>query len=224
MTLLSLFALLSALAAVLAAIVAWRVWRRERDRSDARVAALASIIDPAPAGVAMQFSPPRATLEHDHPLLKVAAGFVVVVAVLLLVGLLTDGRGREAAVAAEPAEPALALLSMRDERENGTLTVTGLVRNQGAAAADGVVATVLVFDRAGTFLASARAPLDTVRLDPGEDSPFRVAVPRARDAARYRVSFRNERGAIRHLDRRPVPPAGVGAHHAPRLSALIAPQ
>jgi hypothetical protein len=97
---------------------------------------------------------------------------------------------------------ALELLSMRHEREGDTLSVTGLVRNPGGAAARGIIAVVFAFDHGGNFVASGRAPLDFVTLAPGDESPFHVAIPHVSDVGRYRVSFRTESGVVRHVDRR----------------------
>ena len=57
-------------------------------------------------------------------------------------------------------------------------------------------------DRSGTFAGSGRAPLDFTTLDPGDESPFVVTLPNAAGVGRYRVSFRTEDGAVRHVDRR----------------------
>ena len=201
MTLLTLLTIASSLAAAGAAIATWRLWRRERERSDARVAALAAMVDPDRDEAPVLFSATPAAFGHDHPLLKVAAGFVLVVTVILTVALVTGDEGARPEPDRHAGVP-LALLSMRHERSGGTFTVTGLVRNEAATPAGAVVATVLVFDRNGTFLASGRAPLDSTTLLPGEESPFRVAVPDVEEPARYRVTFRNDAGTVRHLDRR----------------------
>jgi hypothetical protein len=65
---------------------------------------------------------------------------------------------------------------------------------------------VFVFVKGGAFVASARAPLDYQELTPGDESPFTVTVPNVSEVARYRVSFRNDRDVVSHVDRRP--PAG----------------
>ena len=73
------------------------------------------------------------------------------------------------------APASLELLSLRHTREGNTLTVTGLVQNpKGAAALANVQATVFVFGPGGTFITSARAPLDFTSLAPGDESPFVV--------------------------------------------------
>ena len=92
---------------------------------------------------------------------------------------------------------------MRHEREGRALKVSGLVRNPPAGRRlVRVTAVVIAFDRAGTFLASGRAGVDFTALDPGDESPFVVTIPGAGDVGRYRVSFRTDGGALRHVDRR----------------------
>ena len=125
---------------------------------------------------------------------------------------MTGGRPRALQGATTPATKAgeslatttapLELMSMRPERNGDALTVTGLVRNVSAAPESGLIAVVFAFDRAGNFLSSARAPLQLVTLQSGDEAPFRVTLPNAADANRYRVSFRTEAGVVRHLDRR----------------------
>jgi hypothetical protein len=98
------------------------------------------------------------------------------------------------------------LMSMRHARDKGALTVTGLVRNPARGThLEGVSAVVLTFDRDGTFITSNRAAIDFVSLDPGDESPFVVTIPRAGDVGRYRVTFRSGSGIIRHIDRRDEP-------------------
>ena len=107
-----------------------------------------------------------------------------------------------AAVAVAPAS--LELLSLRHTREGNTLTVTGLVQNpKGAAALANVQATVFVFGPGGTFITSARAPLDFTSLAPGDESPFVVTVPVSGQVSRYRVGFRGaDDHVLGHVDRR----------------------
>jgi hypothetical protein len=66
-----------------------------------------------------------------------------------------------------------------------------------------VTAVVSVFDRDGRVAASAEAPLERVTLEPGDDTPFRVTIPGVANVGRYRVSFRDSAGLVRHVDRRP---------------------
>ena len=65
-----------------------------------------------------------------------------------------------------------------------------------------IAAVVFTFDRDGSFVTSARAPLDFTTLEPGDESPFVVTIPNVGDVGRYRVSFRTDAGVVRHVDRR----------------------
>ena len=191
--------------------IAWQVVREDRARSRARVAALAAAIDSAPAapgavaGVQPLFDGERQTAAHSPVLLKVAGGFAVAVLLILGIAFTIDQDASDVAdtsVAQLHVDPSLELISMRHEREGDTLTITGLVRNHGSTSADHITAVVFTFDRDGGFVASGRAPLDFRLLAPGDESPFRVAIPHVTDVGRYRVSFRTDAGVIRHVDRR----------------------
>ena len=98
----------------------------------------------------------------------------------------------------------LELLSLRHTQEPDRLTITGLVQNpRGAAPLARVVATAFTFGPDGTFMASARAPIDFTSLGSGDESPFVVTVPVTGEVARYRVGFRAEDGTvIAHVDKR----------------------
>lgn len=124
------------------------------------------------------------------------------------------GRGASKPVAAAPA-PALELLSLRDTRQPGSLTITGLVQNpRGGAMLTRVTVTAFAFDESGAFLASGRALLDVTALAPGDESPFVVTVPVAENVARYRIGFRGDDGrVIAHTDRRQQGAvAAIGSH------------
>ncbi len=101
----------------------------------------------------------------------------------------------------------LELLSLQHSQQADALTITGLVQNpRGGAPVSKVSATAFLFAADGTFLASGRAPLDFTVLNPGEESPFVVAVPVKAPVARYRIGFRGEDGhVIGHIDRRGTP-------------------
>jgi hypothetical protein len=104
-----------------------------------------------------------------------------------------------AAAAASPLE----LLSLRHERVGSRLSVSGLVKNPVAAqAVERLYAVVFVFDQAGTFVTSGRAPVDFTRIGSGEESPFVVALDAPQSVARYRVSFRTDAGTVPHVDKR----------------------
>jgi hypothetical protein len=202
--------------AIAAAAYAWRLASAERVRSEARVAALAAAIDDTPEGAppSMFDASPRAGLQ-GRPLLKVGVGFVMAVLVIVLIAMNGD-RHRTAAESARPAPSestgaarsdsaqSLELLSMRHVRTGDTLSVTGLVRNRGAASSGAVMAVVFVFDRDGGFVASGRAPLEFTGIANGDESPFQVTIPDVTDVGRYRVSFRTDAGIVPHVDRRPA--------------------
>ncbi len=200
------------LAAFFAALV-WKLTREERSRSAARVAALGEAIDEATVtesiehvGVQPAFLTQTRSTSSRGGVLKVAVGFAAAVVVIVAIATMSTSQERRAAsgtrVAAAAKDSALELLSMRHDRAGDTLTVTGLVRNGGAAPANHLIAVVFTFDRSGNFVTSGRAPVEFLSLAPGDESPFRVSVPDVGDVGRYRVSFRTEAGIVRHVDRR----------------------
>jgi hypothetical protein len=99
---------------------------------------------------------------------------------------------------------ALELMSLHQEMADGTLKISGLVRNpRGGVPQERLTAVVFFFDGQGGFLSSTRAPLDYRALAPGEESPFQLSAPAPAGVARYRVSFRRDEGAVvPHVDRR----------------------
>lgn len=194
--------------ALAAAAFAWQVAREERLRSEARVAALSAAIDgttsdDAPAS--MFERTPRSGLQ-GRPLLKLGIGFTMAVLVIVLVAM-NGGQHRAAAVDVQ-ASPLgqstqeLELLSMRHVRSGDGLTVTGLVRNRGAAVNGSITAVVFVFDHDGGFVASGRAPIEFGAIAKGDESPFQVTIPDAKDVGRYKISFRTPTGILPHVDRR----------------------
>lgn len=103
-----------------------------------------------------------------------------------------------------PAAP-LALLALRHEQSpDGTLVISGVVRNPAdAAARQKLFAAAALVDSGGALVATARAPLDFTVLAPGDESPFVVRVTGASGVARYRIGFRDAGGAsVAHLDKR----------------------
>jgi hypothetical protein len=210
----------SLLAAAGMAALVWRMKRDERERSAARVAALsAAIADdpipeawsqpwPAPGPEGNAATPVRDGLfsspADDRP--PLARMVPMLLAGLVIVGSVAVGVAMTGATADPPASGPrpLELLSLRHAVREGTLEVTGLLRNPATNPAfDAVTAVVFLFDGQGAFLASGRASLDFRSLAPGEESPFVVSLPAAPGVARYRVSFRrDERGVIPHVDRR----------------------
>jgi len=230
-TLVTVTLLSMAMAASLSVIV-WRMLRDERHRSDARVVALTkmarashltpraadldlSIRESAAASTPMFVEPERSS-PWGHRF-AVMVGLGLVIASVILFSLASNGRTAarrasgpvDAAAAAQPAaNPApavgLELLSLRDARQPGSLTITGLVQNpHGGAALSRVTVTAYAFDDKGSFLASGHALLDVTSLAPGDESPFVVSVPVKETVARYRIGFRAEDGrVIAHIDKR----------------------
>lgn len=108
------------------------------------------------------------------------------------------------------APPPLELLSLQHEREGAMLSVSGLVRNPVAGSSvERISVVVLLFDQQGTFVTSSTAPIDFVRLAPGDESPFVVRTQAPLAIARYRVSFRADEGTLAHVDRRGEGPAAT---------------
>ena len=194
----------SVLMAFACVVITWRTRQEARRRSQARVAALASLIDPP--GRAERAPIATAMPTPLHPLARVAMGFGAVAAGLLAAVLVAALFGRTATPAAGAAPssstpPALELLAMSSARQGQMLTVDGAVRNGGGDPVCDVAAEVLLLDRNGRRIASGRAPLSAA-LGPGTIARFHVAIPGNRAVHRYRVSFRNDAGLVRHVDRR----------------------
>jgi hypothetical protein len=152
----------------------------------------------------------------------VMLGLGLVVASAILFSLAASARRGGGAPAATHAltagvQPAAAtaggleLLSLRDTRQPGSLTITGLVQNpRGSAALSRVTVTAYAFDDKGSFLASGRAPIDVAALAPGDESPFVVSIPVTETVARYRIGFRGEDGrVIAHIDKRQQAPVAA---------------
>lgn len=215
--------LLGGLAVVLGALL-WRAAREERRRSEARVAALADAIDGGPstaahtlAGRAVLFQAPERDADGAPVtrLLAVGAALLLVVFAALYAGGSRGGTPTTTAAAAQAGQP-LELLSLRHAPGQERLTITGLVRNPATApsALSRVTAIVFFFDAQGTFITSARAPLELATLDPGDEAPFSVSVPNEGVAiGRYRVTFRTDAGLVRHIDRRT--PQNLARREAP---------
>jgi hypothetical protein len=212
-TVLLLLAAVSFVAALGFGLVAWRALDEQRRRSTARVAALAGAIHAtpdaaAPVAVSSLFDRESGAMMQGRPLIKGAVVGVLGVALIVFVTITTTRDGVEpqgaAAVTAAAADIApLELMTMRHARNGEALTVTGLVRNPSSGSRVArITAVVLAFDRDGALVTTAQAPLDFTILAPGDESPFVVTVSNAAEVGRYRVSFRSEAGAIRHVDRR----------------------
>jgi hypothetical protein len=210
----SLFLVLLALAVSTAsAVMTWSVLQRDRERSAARVAALGAAIEPLPevrfndAYLDASPSPLFAVAEpptRDTTRLRLAViGVMALIAVVALGAQYRAAHHQTAAVASAAVTSPLELMSMRHVREGDTFTVRGLVRNPSRSRpVSGLSAVVFAFDRNGTFVTSARAPIDFTTLQPGDESPFAVTIPTPGDIAKYRVAFRTDAGVLRHVDRR----------------------
>ena len=134
-------------------------------------------------------------------------------ALVSLVGfLMLSGPGRSnrdaATTNAEAVAAPLELLALGHTADADGLTISGIVQNpRGGTSLAGVVATASLFGKDGALVAAGEAPLDFTQLRPGDESPFVVKVPTAAGVARYRVSFKNGRGAVLgHVDRRGADP------------------
>lgn len=113
---------------------------------------------------------------------------------------------QSAAAAAVVTDTPLELVSMRHDRAQSKLTVSGLVRNPVAGKpVDHLSAVVFLFDSEGTFVTSSKSMVDFVRLGSGDESPFVVTLDAPATVARYRVSFRTDEGIVPHIDRRGSP-------------------
>jgi hypothetical protein len=142
-----------------------------------------------------------------RPLAIAAVGALF--ALVIGVAFLSQGSAEEpaaAAVATAPEAASLELTALSHAAKGNEWTIAGTVHNPAdAGELTNVVAIAFVFDEAGAFLGSGRAPLELIRLGAGEASPFRVIVPATGPVARYRIGFRGDDGrVIRHFDRRPI--------------------
>ena len=209
-------------------IIVWRMLRDERQRADARVAALATMAARTPAGggavdLSIRQSGPVAMAElfEERPVespwgqrFAVMGALGLVLASVLFIALSATARTSAraaaseqpaAAAAAVPTRASLELISLRDSRQEGSLTITGLVRNADPAASmQRVSVTAYAFDDKGLFVSSGRTLLDVTMLAPGDESPFVINVPVTGPVARYRIGFRAEDGrVVAHVDKRP---------------------
>jgi hypothetical protein len=207
------------MAAALSVIV-WRMLRDERARGEARVAVLASMaaapvaaraedlpLRQAPPSVGAMFAEPEQSSPWGNRAAVMAALGLVIASVVLFTlaasGTSTSARTMSATNPAV-APGGLELLSLRDSRQNDSLTITGLVHNpESGTPLSRVTVTAYTFDDSGSFLASGRALIDVTTFAAGDDSPFVVTVPVTGTVARYRIGFRTEDGrVISHVDKR----------------------
>jgi len=129
--------------------------------------------------------------------------------VALLAGLVWSIAGDQASTSAATvaAQSPLELVSLRHDRQSSRLAVSGLVRNPLVGRpVERLSAVVFLFDQQGSFITSAKAPVDFVKLAAGDESPFVVSMNAPGNVARYRVSFRTDDGIVPHIDRRGAPP------------------
>ncbi len=137
--------------------------------------------------------------------LAIAAAVLFVILSLGVAWTMSGPRGTTAR-AMGPNNP-LELVSLRHDRQATKLAISGLVRNPlTGKPVDHLSAVVFLFDQAGTFVTSARAPVDFVRLGVGDETPFVVSLDAPATVTRYRVSFRTDDGVVPHIDRRGAPP------------------
>jgi hypothetical protein len=191
--------------------LAFRMAGRERRRSEARVAALAAALDgpadPRPAGASATHQLFDTSIEAPdvRPMrLAIGLGAGVLVLAMALVTSIARDAGRDAPPPSAPLE----LLSMTHEREGAALTVTGVVRGAGPFHEGPLEAEVQALNRNGGVAAHGGVPLVPAG---GDEMQFRITIPEAPDATRYRVGFRTGAGVVRHVDRREAAPAATAA-------------
>jgi len=212
-TLLVVVAIVAVVIAAWATWVAWQATSRERALSEARVRALAQAIEgntasgqPAtPTGLFTSSITSSGTLKRLVPAL--AAGALIVsgtVGGALAIGGSHGSRAQTAGPGEDLASAPLELASLDHARENGQVTIRGLVRNPlEAPARNDVWAVVSFVDVAGRIVESAQARLDVARLAAGQESRFAVSESTPAGAVRYRLSFRHDDGhVVAHVDRR----------------------
>jgi hypothetical protein len=150
-------------------------------------------------------SEPQAESGSRQRSLAMAAAVLCVGLLGGLVWMMAGPRGTSAA-AVGPNSP-LELVSLRHERLDEKLAVSGLVRNPAAGKlVERLSAVVFLFDRQGAFVTSAKADVDFLKLGAGDESPFVVSIAAPATVARYRVSFRTDEGVVPHIDRRGTTP------------------
>jgi hypothetical protein len=232
--LLMVITLVSLALAVAMSVVAWRATRAERLRTAARVAALREAatgpdlppapgvapalevedapwgIDEQPVGAGGLFAMPSGSegAGHQRALAWAAGGFVVLLAIA---GISLMGSHNRLAADPSSAVAPLELLALEHKRTGSAINVSGVVRNPATShVVEQLTAVVFLLDASGELLSTARAPVDFLRLGPGDDTPFVISMAAPAGAARYRVSFRTGAGLVPHVDRRlpAVVPAG----------------
>ena len=224
---------LSLFVAIAMGAILFTVLREDRRRSDARIAALAaaSAKFDLPLAVSEREAArePEPIVVRSGELFAVGAesspwasrfGVAAVLAVVIAAAgyvLLPARMAAPAAAATAATQPPLELLTLTHTQQPSGLTISGTVYNpRGGAPVSQVFAAAILFGPDGSFLTSARAPLDFTTIAPGQESPFVVSVPVSGTVARYRVGFRTADGSvIAHIDRRAD---GTAARHTPARS------
>jgi len=185
-------------------------------------------IDPAPsaAPVATHSSGflGAATEERDSGGRQRSLAFAAIALFVILSGglmwIMSSPEGTSA-VAVGPNSP-LELVSLSHARQNQKLAVSGLVRNPvSGQPVERLSAVVFLFDRMGTFVASAKTHVDFLKLGAGDESPFVVSLDAPPTVSRYRVSFRTDDGVVPHIDRRGQP---VGSQESAVGSQVVSQQ
>lgn len=221
-TLLLGITVVSLIAALVTSVTAWRVGRGEKHRAAARVVALQvasaeggdgpDFVDqmiPVTPGDHSPFLGSANVADPSGARQRALAAAALGLFVVLSAGVVWTMSGPRGSTprAMGPNHP-IELISLRHDRQASKLSISGLVRNPlTGQPVERIAAVVFLFDQAGTFVASARAPLDFVKLGVGDESPFVVTVEAPATVARYRVSFRSDETTVPHIDRRGAPPA-----------------
>ena len=162
------------------------------------------------SGIDSMFAEPerRSPWPNRVAVAAACAAIVVLLGFVLLPGSRDNRETQQAATGTSGSATPLELLALGHTADADGLTISGIVQNpRGGTALANVVATASLFSSTGAVVANGSAPLDFTQLRPGEESPFVVKVPTPAGVARYRVSFRNEKGAVLgHVDRRGADP------------------
>jgi DNA-binding transcriptional MerR regulator len=96
----------------------------------------------------------------------------------------------------QPSDPQLALLSVRCEKHarGGQFVFEGQVQNISDSSLQDIVVVVTVYNANPGCIGSDEAPIEHATLQPGQTSPFRVAVDYDPTVAYYKVKFKRRQG------------------------------
>jgi DNA-binding transcriptional MerR regulator len=96
----------------------------------------------------------------------------------------------------QPSDPQLALLSVRCEKHarGGQFVFEGQVQNISDSSLQDIVVVVAVYNANPGCVGSDEAPIEHATLQPGQTSPFRVAVDYDPRVAYYKVNFKRRQG------------------------------